>query len=499
MKKECVIIGSGLGGLSAGVILSKNGYRVTVLEQETQVGGCLQCFIRKGAKFETGMHFIGSAGRGEVLYRILKYLGVTDDVTLSRMDEDGYEVMSFGGRKYAFPNGRENFIRRFAEEFPSQKENLIRYFDVVDSIASASSLHNMSNEKNENVADLKYQLMSIDSILDEIFTDEQLQKVVVGNLPLYAAIKGKTPFSTHAFITDFYNRSAWRVVGGSDQLAMSMRKTIEEAGGLVLCRQKVVEIITDGEKATAVKTTDGTIYPADVVVSDIHPKRLLEIVGSPILRPAYRHRIDSLPETTGCFTVYLKFKEKATPYLNYNYYGYRGDTPWNCEIYTPEEWPKGYLYMHMCAEERQTWAKSGVIVSYMNIRDVEKWKNTKTGRRGKDYELFKHEKAEKLLDLVEADFPDIRKQTEEYWTSTPLTYLDYTGTAEGSMYGIAKDVTLGPSCRVHHRTKIPNLLLTGQNINSHGIMGVLVGTIVACSELFTSAEIIRQINAASEE
>ena len=63
-NKKVVIIGSGLGGLTCGVVLAKNGYKVTVLEQGNQVGGCLQCFTRHGAKFETGMHFVGSAAKG---------------------------------------------------------------------------------------------------------------------------------------------------------------------------------------------------------------------------------------------------------------------------------------------------------------------------------------------------------------------------------------------------------------------------------------------------
>ena len=57
---KVIIIGSGLGGLSTGVLLAKNGYEVIVLEQGSQYGGCLQCFTRRGAKFETGMNFIGS-------------------------------------------------------------------------------------------------------------------------------------------------------------------------------------------------------------------------------------------------------------------------------------------------------------------------------------------------------------------------------------------------------------------------------------------------------
>ena len=55
--KKCVIIGSGLGGLACGCILSKNGYEVTVLEQGFQIGGCLQTFRRGDAVFETGMHY----------------------------------------------------------------------------------------------------------------------------------------------------------------------------------------------------------------------------------------------------------------------------------------------------------------------------------------------------------------------------------------------------------------------------------------------------------
>ena len=70
---KVIVIGAGLGGLTCGYILQKNGYDVTVLEQGTQIGGCLQCFYRKGAKFETGMHFIGSALPGQTMHSVMKY------------------------------------------------------------------------------------------------------------------------------------------------------------------------------------------------------------------------------------------------------------------------------------------------------------------------------------------------------------------------------------------------------------------------------------------
>ena len=108
--KKCVIIGSGLGGLSCGCILAKNGYEVTVLEQGLQAGGCLQCFRRGDAVFDTGMHYIGSADPGQVLHTILHYLGVGDDIRLERLDPAGYDVISIRGEQYRLANVRENFV-----------------------------------------------------------------------------------------------------------------------------------------------------------------------------------------------------------------------------------------------------------------------------------------------------------------------------------------------------------------------------------------------------
>ena len=102
-------------------------------------------------------------------------------------------------------------------------------------------------------------------------------------------------------------------------------------------------------------------------------------------------------------------------------------------------------------------------------------------------------KAEKLLDAVERDFPGIRSQIEEYYTATPLTYRDYTLSPGGSMYGMAKDLTLGLAGRVSYKTKLPNFYLVGQNINAHGILGVLVGTLNVCSALLGEDVIKKQM------
>lgn len=492
-KQQVIIIGSGMGGLSCGVILAKNGYDITVLEQGHQIGGCLQCFTRRGARFETGMHFIGSAAEGQTLDRILQYLEVKKDIQLSPLDKDGYDVVCLDGKRYRFANGRQQFIEQMCIDFPHQRKQLNLYFDLIEKVSSASTLHTLRYAESDTAINTEYQLRSINEVIDNVITDPLLAKVLVGSLPLYAAEIDKTPFSTHAFIMDFFNQSAYRIVGGSDKIAQSMSRTIEKYGGHVIANSKVTKIICDETHATGVEVNGNNILPCDYVISDAHPQRTLELINSKLIRPAFRNRINSIPQTIGGFSVYIEFKDNIVPYQNYNFYGYNYGTPWDCDKYDESSWPKGYLYMHFCQEEKPRFAKTGVILSYMNMKDVEMWKGTKIGYRGEDYEAFKKIKAEQLLDSAERHFPGLRSSIKHYYTSTPLTYYDYTGTEEGGMYGIARDIHLGAACRVPHRTKIPNVLQTGQNINSHGILGVSVGTIVTCSELLTAEHIYKQI------
>ena len=472
---KVIIIGSGLGGLTCGFILQKNGYDVTVLEQGHQIGGCLQCFSRQGVKFETGMHFIGSAAEGQTMNRLMNFLCLTD-VELSPLDPKGYDTIALAGETFRFPNGRDAFVEQMSSYFPKEKDNLKHYIDLVARIASASTLNSLTSEERDLAMNTEYQTRSINDVLESLFRDEILRNVLVGNLPLYAAERDKTPFAQHAFIMDFYNQSAFRVVGGSDSIAHSLARSIKEMGGQVLTDKRACRIRCNETQATGVETADECFFPADYVVSTVHPARLLELLDTKLIRPAFRSRLSNIPNTTGCFTLYVKFKENTMPYMNTNFYGYHSSSPWDCDQHD-------YLYMHHCHRDKARFAKSGVVLSYMKMDEVARWQGTYVGHRGADYEAFKHEHAEQLIQDVERHHPGFTAAIDTYYTSTPLTYLDYTGTGNGSMYGVAKDIHLGPAGRVPYRTKVPNLFLAGQNVNSHGMMGVLVGTIVTCSEL----------------
>lgn len=495
MDKHIIIIGSGLGGLTCGYILAKNGYRVTVLEKNAQAGGCLQCFKRGGVKFETGMHYIGSMDEGQILYQYFKYLSLLPDLQLRPLDTMAYDTMLLDGIQYPCANGRENFIEQLLQFFPNERQNLCRYYDKIDEIVNSLSLYQMQVPKIFSLNNLHYVTSSASSFIEEITDDQILRNVLSGNLPMYGGVYGKTSMLFHALIRDFYNKSAYRIVGGSDAITASLVKSIRAMGGEVRTLSPVSHINCDSTKVTSVTLSSGEVIHGDCFISNLHPARTMELLGdTPLLRKPYRERIKKLRNTISNFTVYIAFKKGKVPYLNTNVFYLNHENAWELENYTPADYPRGFLYMHnSCSSSDNSTADAAVLISYMRFEEVEQWKGTKIGRRGADYEEFKQRKAEQLLNELESQFPGTLQNIESYYTSTPLTYLDYTGTEEGSMYGILRDCTEALQSTVSQRTKIPNLYYTGQNINMHGILGVIIGSVITTSEILGMEYLMKQI------
>lgn len=146
--------------------------------------------------------------------------------------------------------------------------------------------------------------------------------------------------------------------------------------------------------------------------------------------------------------------------------------------------------IHVCSDERilisfpatdNAYADTMDILAPMSWDLVSRWEKTRVGKRGQDYELFKKEYAFHYLSLADKAVPGISGKVRRYWTSSPLTYRDYTGTPHGSAYGIKKDCKSPLTTFLSPRTPISNLLMTGHNIAIHGIVGVLFAARENCA------------------
>ena len=133
----------------------------------------------------------------------------------------------------------------------------------------------------------------------------------------------------------------------------------------------------------------------------------------------------------------------------------------------------------------------------MNFDTVRQWENTTVGKRGKEYEAFKKRCENKLLDMMEKIFPDFRSKIDSVFSASPLTIRDFSGVKEGANYGTIKDCNSMAASFIAVRTKVDNLLLTGQCINLHGILGVPLTAIATCGELLGTEQLLNKIKNAS--
>jgi all-trans-retinol 13,14-reductase len=483
VKFDVVIIGSGLGGLQCGYILSREGYNVCILEKNSQLGGCLQTFTRRGTTFDTGMHYIGSMEEGQMLHEYFRYFGLTEKLKLRKLDEEAYDVIRYMDREYNFAMGFERFTDTMLNYFPGEREALEKYTGKLREIGESVSMLSSGESGTNQTAYFDYFSTGIDNYLDSITGNRIMKNVLLGLSPIYAGRKDKSPLYIPMVIHLSFINSAFRFVDGGSQVSDLLAGSIEAAGGTIMRNAEVTQLNFSSGSIESVTVNNTEFIEAKHFISNIHPARLLEMAPEAPFRPAYRNRVTGIEDTCGVFTLYLSMKPGAFPYRNRNYYVFKTEDVWGATDYTSSNWPLGYMLHFSPSSKSEEFATAIIVNTYLRWKDVEPWKDTMTGKRGKEYLEFKKEKAEKLLAMLESDFPGISNATAAYYTSTPLTYRDFIGSPTGSIYGLQKDFNNPLSTMVVPRTSIPNLLLTGQNINIHGVIGVTICSVLTCSAL----------------
>lgn len=489
---DVVIIGAGLGGLLCGNILAREGMSVCVLEQNSVIGGGMQSFARNGVVFNTGLNYTESLGEGETLNRYFKYFGIQDKLQLKQMDVNGFERISFSGddHEYPFAQGHAHFVETLAAHFPGEKDNLQRYMNYLNEISTSFPLYSLDTEV-KSIDETYLQVNTFDYIRS-VTSNPRLQQVLAGLNSLYAGVADKTPLYVHALINSSFIRSAWRLVDGSSQLPRAIARTITEHGGVIKRRAKVVKLGGENSRVTFAELESGEQIRGKHFISNVHPAVTLNLVDESITKRAHKRRISGLPNTMGMFTMYIEFEPETQRYLNYNHHHFAHENAWTTN-YKANEWPEHYMFYTPAISKSDEWADGGVVITYMDYKEVEQWAATTVENRGAVYEAFKQEKAEQLLDFMEQKFPNIRSRIRRYHTSTPLTYRDYTGTPNGSAYGILKDSNDPLSTIIAPKSRVGNLYFTGQNLNMHGVLGVTIGAVLTCAEFLGTDYLLNKI------
>lgn len=497
MKKfDVIIVGSGLGGLECGAILSKEGFNVCVLEKNRVLGGCLQSFKRHNKVLDTGIHYVGSMDPGQILHQFFKYFDINDKIKTRRLDADGFDQIHFQDKIFNYAIGYENFAETMSSYFPEEKENIYNYTKKLKEVCNLISVDNLK-KGILNIQGMDYFAQSAAKVIDHTVNNNILRNVLAGTNTLYGGVRNDSTFYHHAMINASNIEGPHRIVDGSQAIADALVAKIRENGGTVLTSSQVTRFVVENNNISSVEVNGNEIIEAKHFISNLHPSVTFQLVDkTPAIKKAFLSRINSLPNSYGIFTLYLILKKNTLPYINKNIYLIKGDDVWTSTTNPLDYSVRNVLLSYQSSSTNPNFTEVISVLNPMFLSEVEKWSDTSIGRRGDSYETFKQNKAQEILDFITPYAPEIIENIENIHTSTPLTYRDYTATPEGSAYGIIKNcnnplVTLIPT-----RTKIDNLFLTGQNLNVHGALGVTLTAAHTCAHLIGSEYLAKKIGEA---
>ncbi len=509
MNYDVAIIGAGLGGLECGYILSKNGMKVCIVEKERVLGGSLQTFKRGNVTFDTGFHYVGALDEGESLNRLFHYFNLME-LPWKRLDDE-FDTVIIDGERYPIMSGHKAFYDALAERFPSQKNNLRTYIDKLKGVGD--HIFDALNPKEDtDFYSTSLFGVSAKAFIDETITDQRLRDVLCGT-SLKMELTPQLPLYTFAQINDSFLRGAYRLDGGGELIAEHLAADIEAMGGVIMrnCTVKSIKVNSDGE-VSGIVVNDNELIESKWVISNAHPAHTISLIEeTPYLKRIYRSRINRLENTTGAFTANIRLKEGAVNYLNKNLYIYENADLWN---YTPGKTDRMLIHYYPNdkgqgsgdkgqgvkplrseatennREGNNVYVENIDIITPMAWSEVERWADKTPGHRGDDYVAMKDKKYKECLDMAEKWIPCLKDGVDRIFTSTPLTYKAYTNTENGSSYGIRKDFESPMTTVLTPRTPIKNLLLTGQNLNLHGVLGVSMTALFTCREIIKSGQLI---------
>lgn len=479
MKYDAVIIGSGLGGLECAHILSKAGMSVLLLERGTQAGGCLQSYRRHGLAFDTGFHYVGGLDEGQSLHSAFRHLGLLR-LPWQRLDNH-FDRVTIGNQTFSFAQGYDAFVETLTVAFPAERDALNKYADMLKQCGE-QQFDALNPQTGESSVLSRLFETSAYQYLTETFHDPLLINVLCGTSLKMELRKESLPLFTFAHGNGSFIESSWRLKGDGSLIVNSLADGIRMHGGEIICNAEVRELVEKDGKLVHAVCSNGEIYEGNIFISNIHPAVTCNLVKqSSKMKKVYRSRITHLENTFGMFTVSLRIKPQTLRYFNWNQYIYKEPDVW--AFHLKNNPVSGVLVSCRIPEDGSKYVQQVDLLTPMNWSECEQWSHIEVGRRGEDYKAMKKRVADECITLAERFIPGLRDRITGCYTSTPLTYRNYTLTPEGSAYGLRKDFRNPMITLLSPRTPIPNLLLTGQNLMLHGLHGVTMTALFTCAEV----------------
>ncbi len=318
---DVIVIGAGMGGLSAAAHLAVKGQKVLVLEKHNVVGGSTSLFRRGEFVFDTALHEMAGGGPGKLdrgLFQLLKTTGVDKKIELYEVP-DFYRAV-FPGVDITLPPNWEGFKNELKKKWPEEAEgidklhklcaavfgDMLEIKDIFRYGAVRGTLTRMMVPLRQNTF-YTWKDRTVKDLMDLCFKNEDL-KAVVSQLWVYygAPVEKQSALIFMAATESYLSDGAWHVKGTSQALADGYAARIRELGGTIKTNTLVTKIILEDGVATGVRTATGQKYTARYIVANTDPYQLAyKLIGKDNMSDAYIKKLESMKPGNSLFGVYL--------------------------------------------------------------------------------------------------------------------------------------------------------------------------------------------------
>ena len=499
-RYDALVIGSGIGGLTAAALLSAIGRRVAVLEQHYTAGGNLHSYERAGYDWDVGVHYIGDMGARTTSRRMMDFL-TQGALEWAPMDAH-YDRFHIGDRTYDAVAGREAFRDNLVGHFPREAAAIDRYMELLGETSRAMRTFTLGRTLPPWAAAVAGPFLrrripptfarTTWEVLRGITGDEDLIAVLTGQWGDLGLPPKRSSWVIQALIAKHYLHGGYYPVGGAWRIADGILPRIRAAGGEVYTYARVEEILVRDGRVRGVRMSDGHEIACDSVISGAGVTNTFTrlMPRATVQERGYDRLLGTVKPSIGHLGVYIGLQgtaaELGLPRTNFWIYP---DRDYDAALARFEADPHGpfpavYISFPSAKDpdfERRHPGRSTIeIVAPAPYSIFERWAGTTWGQRGDDYDALKQSYGERLLEHLYERLPQLRGRIDYWEVSTPLSMQWFCGYSRGELYGLDHDPQRMQQSWLRPRTRIPGLWLTGQDVMSCGVTGAMMGGL-ACA------------------